>query len=84
MVVVPVSSVVAALVLEIVQNQPGLFGGQIGSHPHVQHECFPLAVCEFGGIPLGMAAVAVDGVKLGTGKFPFGRASAFLSGWAAG
>jgi hypothetical protein len=68
---------VSAVFLEIFEDFLRLRRGEVGPHPHVQHDGFPLGRREFGGVALGMAACAIDGVQLGAG---FG--SVFLSGSA--
>src|SRR5208282_5191305 len=56
---------ITAVFLEILQNDLGLRGGQIGPHPHVQHDRLPLGRRELGGIALRVAAIAIDGVQFG-------------------
>ena len=43
--------------------------GEIGPHPHVEHDRLPLGRGELGGIAFRVAAGAIDGVQLGAGEF---------------
>src|ERR1700690_4443618 len=38
--------------------------GEIGPHPHVEHDRLPLGRRELGGVAFRVAAVAIDGVHL--------------------
>ena len=58
----------SAVVLEVFENRPGLFGREVRPDAHVQQDGLPLFCCSFRRITLGMTTIAVDGVELGTGK----------------
>ena len=47
--------------------------GEIGPHPHVEHDRLPLGRRELGGVAFRVAAVAIDGVQLGAGEFLWRR-----------
>lgn len=61
----------SAVILEIFQDGPGLFGREIGADAHVQQNGLPLGGGSLGGIAFRMAAIAVHGIKLGAGKLVF-------------
>src|SRR5579859_689968 len=59
----------AAVFLEIFEDHPRLPGRKVGAHAHVQQDGFPLRRRPFRRVTLGMAAVAMYGIKLGAGEF---------------
>src|SRR5579859_660651 len=60
-----------AVVLEILQDEPGLVAGDVGPHLHVEHDGFPLRRRPLGRVTLGMAPVAMHRVKLRSGELMF-------------
>ena len=61
----------ATVFLEILQNDSRVFGREIGSDAHVQQNGLPLGRGSLGWVAFRVTAIAMHGVKLGTGKLMF-------------
>jgi hypothetical protein len=59
----------AAILLKKFENGLGLPRWKVNAHPHVRKNGPPLRIGSLRGIPLGMAPIAVNCIKLGAAEF---------------